>query len=142
MEYQMTDTNTNVNKDEAKKEPTFGDKLKGLLHDFKNAPSTSEIDAFKLKHGDVYLSALSETELFMFRSLTRKEYREINANIQEEKLSGENYEEIVVSTCLLWTSVTTNLDNKAGTYPSLMEQIMQNSNFLSPQMLTNLVIKL
>jgi hypothetical protein len=133
----MTDTQ----KPEEKKEQTFADKLKGLLKDFPNAPSLAEIEAFKAKHGDIFLSALSEDELFVFRALTRKEHRKLNNEMQEGKLAPDLYEDEVIKSCLLWTSVD-DLDAKAGTFPSLMEQVMQNSNFLSSQMLTNLVTKL
>lgn len=139
MEPSTTETS---NQKEEEKEPTLSDKLRSMLNEFPNAPSTAEIDSMKAKHGDVYLSALNDDEVFLFRSLTRKEHRLLQQQIAENKLQGEAYEETLVNTCLLWKSDAGSLESKAGTIPSLFEQIMQNSNFLSPQLLTNLVTKL
>lgn len=129
-------------KQEEKKEPSLADKLRSLLAEFDNAPSAADIEALKAKHGDVFLSALNDDEVFLFRALTRKEHRATNAAAAEGKIQGEAFEEEIVKTCLLWKSSPESLENKAGTIPSLFEQIMQNSNFLAPQLLSNLVTKL
>jgi hypothetical protein len=123
------------------KEPSLGDKLRALLSEFDNAPTSAEVDAFKTRHGDVFLSALNDDEVFLFRALTRKEHRKLNADIAEGKIPGDAFEEEVVKTCILWKSIS-DLESKAGTVPSLFEQVMQNSNFLAPQLLSNLVTKL
>ncbi len=122
-------------------EPTLGEKLKDLLKGFGNAPSPEALDALKAKHGDVFLSALNDDEVFLFRALTRAEHRSLNTAIAENKLQADSFEEEVLKVCILWSSVE-NLHKKAGTIPSLFEQVMQNSNFLSPQLLANLVTKL
>ena len=118
-------------------EPTFVEKLKGLLSDFENHPDEGTISEWKTGYGDVFCSALSETELFVFRAVTRKEHREIQAAAESE----EDYEASVVNTCLLWKSVD-DLEKKGGTLPTLLEQIMQNSNFMPPQLAGQLVVKL
>lgn len=125
-----------------KKEPTLAEKLRALLSKFENAPSAVEIDRLKATHGDVFLSALNDDELFLFKALTRKEHRAFQAAVAEGQLQGEAFEEEVVKSCLLWKSHAESLESKAGTFPSLFEQIMQNSNFLAPQLLSNLVVKL
>ena len=132
----MSEENTNQ-----PKEKTLGEKLQELLKDFPNAPSQLQIDEMKATHGSVLLAALSEDELFLFRPLTRKEHRALNAKIAEGQIAPELFEEQVVSACVLWKSVQ-SLEDKAGTLPSVFEMIMQNSNFLSPQALSNLVVKL
>jgi hypothetical protein len=126
---------------EAEKPLSTSDKLRALLSDFSNAPSSDDIEKMKAKHGDVFVSALSDDEIFIFRALTRKEHRDLNTKIAEGKLPAENFDDEVVGTCLLWKSVK-DLDSKGGTVPSLLEQIMQNSNFLPPQLLSQLVTKL
>lgn len=136
-----TDT-PNTPSSETPSEPSLTDKLRALLVDFPDAPTTAQIDGFKSKYGDIYMSALSEEELFIFRALNRKEHRELNANIAEGKIPAEEFEEKIITGCLLWTSAPGSIANKAGTIPSLFEQVMQNSNFLPSQMLANLVIKL
>jgi len=129
-------------KQEEKKEPSLADKLRSLLSEFDNAPNATDIEGLKAKHGDIFLSALNDDEVFLFRALTRKEHRAANAASAEGKLQGEAFEEEIVNTCLLWKSSAESLEKKAGTIPSLFEQIMQNSNFLAPQLLSNLVTKL
>lgn len=123
-------------------EPTLDQKLRGLLDEFDNRPTQTEIEGLKARHGDVFMSALNEDEVFIFRALTRKEHRALNVAIAEGKIPGENLEEEVVKACVVWKSSENSLESKAGTVPSLFEQIMQNSNFLSPQLLSNLVTKL
>jgi hypothetical protein len=126
---------------EVEQEKTLAEKLKDLLDKFDNRPSAEAINEMKSKHGDVYLSALSDDEICLFRSVTRKEHRAINSAIAEGKMAPDDFELEIVKSCVLWTSIG-NLESKAGTIPSLFEQIMQNSNFLAPQLLTNLVTKL
>lgn len=121
--------------------PTLADKLKALLQKFTNKPSAEEIESLKARHGDIFLSALSDDEVFLFRALTRSEHRNLNSLAAEEKINPDDLDSLTVDQCVLWKSVT-NIESKAGTIPSLYEQIMQNSNFLPPQVLTNLVTKL
>jgi hypothetical protein len=128
--------------EEEKKEPSLADRLRSLFAEFDNAPTAADIEALKAKYGDVFLSALNDDEMFLFRAVTRKEHRAANTAIAEGKLQGDLFEEEIVKTCLLWRSSSEDLGNKAGTIPSLFEQIMQNSNFLAPQLLSNLVTKL
>lgn len=122
-------------------EQSLAEKLRELLAEFKGAPTALEIENMKVKHGTVLLSVLSDDEVFLFRPLGRKEHRELNAKVAEGKLAAEAFEDAVVNTCVLWKSVN-SLEDKAGTLPSLFEQIMQNSNFHAPQFLANLVTKL
>jgi arylsulfatase A-like enzyme len=118
-------------------EQSYAEKLKELLSEFPNHPDESVIESWKQSHSDVFCSALSETELFVFRALTRQEHRELQAAAETD----EDYEDGAVRACLLWASID-NLDQKAGTLPTLLEQIMQNSNFMPPQLAGSLVVKL
>lgn len=127
--------------EEAKKELTTADKLKALLDEFDNAPDVAAIEKMKAQHGDIFVSALSDDEVFVFRALSRKEHRKLNADIAEGKISPDAFEDEVVRMCVLWKSIP-DLEAKGGTIPSLLEQVMQNSNFLSPQLLSQLVTKL
>ena len=122
---------------EMAQEKTFVEKLRELLSGFPNHPDESVIENWKNDHGDVFCSALSEDELFVFRAVSRKEHRDIQAASEDES----DYELRVVTTCLLWSSVP-DLERKGGTLPTLLEQIMQNSNFMPPQLAGQLVVKL
>lgn len=122
---------------EEAQEKSFVEKLRELLSEFPNSPDETVIENWKVEHGDVFCSALSEEELFVFRAVTRREHRDIQATAEDDS----DYELKVVSTCLLWSSVA-DLEKKGGTLPTLLEQIMQNSNFMPPQLAGQLVVKL
>lgn len=127
-----------------------------LLKDLPNAPDQATIDAWKAKHGEIFVSGFSETEFFIWRSISRKEYKALQ--IEQQKLAvvqqsqqpdpertindEANYQEKLVSTCVLWPTGLEVLVRKAGTVPTLAEQIMQNSNFTTPQQASMLVMKL
>lgn len=127
----MTDNN---------QEPSLADKLKDTLGKFEGAPGEEAITGWKAKFGDVYVSAFTEEEIFIFRSLTRAEYRNLQESAAEHSLDGMQYEEETVKVCLLWGSV--DLNTKAGTIPSLVEMITQHSNFVPAPVAAQLVAKL
>lgn len=118
-------------------QPSMASRLKALLRDFPTSPTTEEIEGWKTKYGDIFVSAFSEDELFVFRPLNRREHREL----QESAQSEQDFEEKCVRRALLWTSVA-DLEQKAGTIPTLFEQIVQSSNFMAPQLAASLVVKL
>lgn len=121
-------------------EETLADKLRGFLLKFEEAPGDEEINSWKADFTDVYAAGFSEDELFIFRSVNRQEYRELQAAAQEQQ-DPTFFEKALVDTCLLWASVL-DLDSKAGNYPTLLEMVMQNSNFVTPQLASQLVAKL
>lgn len=128
-------------KQEEKKEPGLADILKA----HPGAPSQEEIEGWKATFGDIYVSGFSETELFVWRSITRPEWVNLQtfAADPENKVNNFGFEILVCKTCILWTSVSVPLDKgKAGTPSALQEQILQNSNFLTPQAAAMLVAKL
>ena len=53
-------------------------------------------------------------------------------------------EEKIVSMCLLWPKKTPEelAQDKGGTVPTLLEQVMANSNFMTAQQASFLVVKL
>lgn len=151
--------------DQEEQEITEEDKPKTFLDvikDFPNAPNQAIVDEWKAKYGDIYFSGFSETECYLWRALTRREYRQmqIDAQIVASKKEPQNQaelearikenidatfeqEEEVVSRCLLWPKLTVEeLNFKAGTVTTLLEQIMQNSNFVTPQQAAALVVKI
>ena len=67
----------------------------------------------------------------------------IESSVKDNVSEGLKNEEEVAEKCLLWPKKTSEeLSKKAGTINVLFEQIMQNSNFLTPQQAAALVIKL
>lgn len=119
-----------------------------LLEEFDNSPGASEIEKWKQQFGEVFVSGFSETEMFVWRPLNRKEYVELQKKMRnptqenEQQFTDLDFEEAVVGCCLLWGSNEKILKNKGGSVSTLSEQIMTNSNFMNPAMASVLVMKL
>ena len=120
--------------------------LADLLSTFPKAPSEVSIEQWKQSHGEVYCSGFSEEELIVWRPINRREFVNLQETIQssEERMTTFELEEEVVFKCILWSSPKGKqaLEHKAGSLTTLNEQIMQNSNFVNPQMASALVVKL
>lgn len=133
--------------EEEVKEPEKEKTLKDLLMEHSEAPSQAQLDEWKNRfNGEVYTSALSQDDFFIFRPLNRQEFSELQVMLSnpEVQLSQLDVEERIVSMCLLWSteSAQRSMESKAGTFSTVHEQIMQNSNFMNPAMASQLVIKL
>jgi hypothetical protein len=116
-----------------------------VLKQFPDSPSQAKIDEWKATFGEVFVSAFSETEVYLWRTIKRPEYVQMQILIQDPKLEIDNFklEEMICDTCLLWTSVKQSWsEGKAGTPNLLSEQIMTNSHFLPPSVASQLVAKL
>jgi len=130
-----------------------------LLETFPDAPTFDQKEQWKTTHGEIFVSYLGDTEMFIFRPLNRKEYmimqikqQQKQAQLQEQlqnpdqsaetlfSVLGDDQQEIVVQ-CLLWSSVA-NLTNKADIIATLYEQIIQHSHFVPANLASNLVAKL
>lgn len=137
----MSEVSTEEAKVEAPKAPTLQELILQL-----GGPDAAQIDLWKQKHGDVLVSAFSETEIFIIRALLRHEYRALQLKLTDPALKMDqfDYEEAVAKTCTLWPDPNTNPAalQKGGTATTLAEQIMQNSNFFNPQQAATLVMKL
>jgi len=119
--------------------------LADLLATFPNAPTEAKIERWKEVHGEIFCSGFSETELVVWRPINRKEFVSLQEEVQSVKdVNTYDLEEKVVVSCILWQTpqAEKSLDQKAGSLTTLNEQIMQNSNFINPQMASALVVKL
>ncbi len=118
-------------------------KLKDALSNFTGAPTVEQIEAWKAKYDQVFTTGFSATELFIFRSMQRQEYVELQTAMQSQKFETVyQYEEAYVRTCMLWASDSQWATRKAGTISTLFEQIQQQSNFVPASMASMLVIEL
>lgn len=129
--------------EEKKEEQPKG--LADILRAYPNAPSPEQVEGWKLKYGDIYVSGFSETELYVWRAITRPEWVKLQmfAGDPENKVDQFQFEVLVCNTCILWSSVDRPLDEgKAGNPSAIQEQILQQSNFLTPQAAAMLVAKL
>ncbi len=132
--------------------PVTPPNLLDLIKARPNGPTQDILDGWKNKYGAIYASGFSEEELYVWRAITRNEYKKVQienqkiANLKEDEQIDAQMasEERIVSMCLLWPVKTPEqLANGAGgTVPTLLEQILQQSNFVSPAQASQLVIKL
>jgi len=119
-----------------------------LLSTFEDAPSQTDIESWKQRFGEIFVSGFSETEMFVWRPLQRGEYVTLQKKLREPiKETGEqpselDFEEWVTQTCILWSSNKKICTLKGGTIATLSEQIMTNSNFMQPNLAAMLVMKL
>ena len=122
-----------------------------FLQDFPNAPTVEKINEWKVTYGEVFCSGFSELELFVWKPLSRRDYLslqiEITQRAQAQQLEDPpeiELERRIVETCILWGSelALKALELRAGTVPTLHEQIMLNSNFMNSAMAAALVVKL
>jgi hypothetical protein len=131
-------------KEEAKPEQKQ-ETLVDVLFRQPTAPTQDEIERWKMKHGDVYVSVLSESEVFIFRAITRPEWIKLQQIMAdpEAKMDQFKFEEMICNQCVLWKSIAVSWDmGKGGTPMTLHEQVLQNSNFMSPQAASIFVAKL
>lgn len=128
-------------KQEEVKNPS--EELAKALSIFKGAPDKTQIESWKQEHGEVFCSGFSETELFIWRPLTRLEFQQLQAAGANAD-QGFDGEALLVKTCMLWASPAglKSLEKKAGSLITLNEQVMANSNFMDPRVAQALVIKL
>jgi hypothetical protein len=117
------------------------------LLDKNNGPSEADINNMKEQYGEVFVQAMSETEVYIFRPLMREEFRVLQARLQDPQGGMDQlaYEEEVCRACTLWpgpAALGKSLATRGGTASSLAEAIAQNSNFFNPQQIGLLVAKL
>lgn len=127
-------------------ESAEGPNLADLLKKFEDGPNEAKIEEWKQQHGEVLCSGFSESEIIVWRPLTRREFVTLQTTVAQAETQMTNFdlEDQVVETCVLWASPTAKgaLQQKAGSMTTLNEQIMQNSNFIDPRMASALVVKL
>lgn len=123
--------------------------LESFLSAFPGSPTHDQINQWKMAYGDVLCSGFSDTELYIWRPLSRREFLDIQQEIIQAAQTGQpagdaEIELRIVSACILWSSEPGKkaLDSKGGSVSTLHEQIMLNSNFLPSAVAANMVIKL
>jgi hypothetical protein len=106
----------------------------------KQGPSDEQIAMWKEQFGEVYLISFDLEENFVWRPITRLEYK----NIIQQAKDDSHYQEMVVQRCVLYPQIGPEhlTAGKAGTVPTLHAVIMEGSNFLEPDQAVMLVRKL
>ena len=120
-----------------------------FLSAFPGAPTHDQINQWKATYGEVLCSGFSDTELYIWRPLSRQEFLEIQQEVRQAAQAGQQagdaeIELRIVGICTLWASDPGRkaLDSKGGSISTLHEQIMLSSNFLPSNVAVNMVIKL
>jgi len=93
----------------------------------QNPEAVEVIEELKKKHKDLYLYFFSEDEFYVYRPVTRLEYKDLSTKYTN---SDELAEQIVLNAVLYPKLKLDNLsDLKAGVVPTLLELILTVSNF-------------
>lgn len=139
----MTEVSSEV--EETKPEKPEEESVAVLLQRL-GGPDSTQIDAWKAQYGEVFVSAFSREEIYVWRALRRHEYRAMQLDLSnpEKKMDNFDYEEAICIATTLWPKLSAGFfaSAKGGTPTSLAEQVMQNSNFFSPQQAAAFVMKL
>lgn len=135
------------------------DPLEYLQANFEGAPSEDDIKRWRRTHGDVFITGLTDDEVFVWRTVKRLEYKNIltrvasaaqamartqSAMTNAEEGRNSLFMEEVCKTCVLWPEI--NVDqltfSKAGTMDTLCNLILEASNFVSHGLAVRLTRKL
>ena len=96
---------------------------------FEDGPTLGEVEEWKSLFGQVYLTEFEDGEVFIFRTLNRKEFKDI---MKLEAADSLYREERVSEKCVVWPKEYNFLSMSAGKagVPSLIsEQVMEKSGF-------------
>lgn len=96
----------------------------------KSGPSDEKIEQWKSQYGEVYLMSFDAQESYVWRPITRIEYKQLIKAAKDDP----HFQELLVTKCVLWPAVGPEFltGTKAGTIPTLYAVIMEGSNFLDP----------
>ena len=132
--------------DQQPSEENDGEQIKGALDAFAESPSKEQIEGWKQQYGEVFCSGFSESELLIWRPISRGEFVQMQTQLAqaEQPVSQFDLEAQIVQMCTLWASepAKLSLNQKAGSLSTVHEQIMMNSNFMDPRVAAALVVRL
>lgn len=138
MNEQITDSES-----EPEKPKEIKDEVLIAFANLPNGPGPDQVDLWKANFGDVRVIAFETDEIYVYRTLRRLEWKKLLVDIKEGP-SSDAFQEQVVKKCVLWPAldVAWSATSKAGTIPTLCDVVLENSNFLNPQVALSLVRKL
>ncbi len=106
----------------------------------KEAPLLSQLEAWKQRHTNIYVSNTSNNskDLYVWRVLRRYEYKAMKAG---DITDPEAFNEMIVEKCLLYPDYNFTFRNQshAGTITALGAQMSYKSGFVSDQEALNLI---
>ena len=98
---------------------------------FEGGPTPSKVEELKEKHGDIYMTEFEDESVYIWKPLSRKEFKDI---MKAEGADALFREERVCEKCVVWPenydfmAMTTG---RAGVPTILSEQIMDRSGFMA-----------
>ena len=126
--------------------------VRSLLAKSKDAPTPSQLEAWKQSYGDIYCFALGPGDVYVFTYLKRAQWQRINEVMKEFQSKGgvagdkleSQLKEKVVQNAVLYPKLTVEffVNSRAGVVDGLFESIMFHSAFLAPQQVVNLTVQL
>lgn len=106
-----------------------------------DGPTFGQVNEWKDKFGDIYITEYSPGKYVAWRTLTRFEYRRLVKNLEQAISTGQvsqaeanmNNEESVAEQCILFPPYdrTASAANMAGLASTIASQVMEASAFVS-----------
>lgn len=106
---------------------------------WEGGPTFAQINAWKEQFGDVFVTSVTPDKHFVWRCLTRFEYRRLVKNLEQSVSTGQvtqgeanmNNEESITEMCVLFPSYnrTQNVGEMAGIASTIAQQVMEASGF-------------
>ncbi len=96
---------------------------------FEDGPTIAQVEEWKGRFGNIYLTEFEDGDTFVWRALKRKEFKEI---MKAEGADSLYREERVSERCVIWPEkydFVAMTHGKAGVPTFLSEQIMDKSGF-------------
>jgi len=135
------------------------DPLVYIQENFEGAPTDPQVERWLDQWGDVFVTGLTDDEVFIWRTCKRLEYkniiRQVNAaaeamanaaqgSVSVDDLRNDLFIEKIAEKCVLWPDI--NQDqitlSKAGTLDTLTNLVLEASNFIPHSLALRLTRKL
>lgn len=98
---------------------------------FNDGPTIAKVEEWKELYGNVYMTEFEDEDVFIWRALNRKEFKEI---MKVEGADALYREERVCERCVIWPEKYDFMAmtlGKAGAPTVISEQIMDKSGFVA-----------
>lgn len=106
-------------------------------------PTKAQVDIWKGKFGDVYVTSVGPERHYVWRTLTRFEYRNLVKNLEQSIASGQvtqaeanmNNEEAISEICVIYPPVTRAqlAGEMAGVASIISQECMESSGFVASE---------
>jgi hypothetical protein len=118
------------------------DRLELALEGITDAPNRIQLEEWKAIHGTYYMSSIDGSEVYIWRTIKRTEYKSLLTSGAMEKPGL--LEEFLVRKCLLWPKANPEFmsGSPAGIISTLFKQIYYQSGFISDEESLSMIQKI